>query len=254
MSGGASRPFLPVLRAMERYLSAPVPARVRIYRELEFDLEELRDRFVAQGLPPEEAARRAVEALVPEGRALRALERQHAPWYWRLTAGTPAARVRLVERALLTLAVAAVVVMAATTLMKTGLLSHGTRFIWPLVIASALLLAAVAARLFQLCVKKDYREAGVGPGVILGLSSVTMAAGFLGMLLEFLSLAGTLEQAPELANALVLGSVLRGSGVLATGLLLGLAGVLAWLLTGLWTGVISVAHREVLGMNRSNQT
>ena len=51
----SARSFVPVLRKLERGLVSPVPARLRILRELEFDLEELQGRFRADGLSDEEA-------------------------------------------------------------------------------------------------------------------------------------------------------------------------------------------------------
>ena len=67
MNGPAARGFAPVLREVERGLALPIPDRVRILRELEYDLEELCARLVAGGLSDEVARGRAVQALVPEG-------------------------------------------------------------------------------------------------------------------------------------------------------------------------------------------
>jgi len=47
MSTPAVRMFAPVLRQVEQGLALPLPDRVRILRELKYDLEELYDRFVA---------------------------------------------------------------------------------------------------------------------------------------------------------------------------------------------------------------
>ncbi len=55
MNGRAARGFAPVLREVERGLALPIPDRIRILRELEYDLEELRDRLVAGGLSPDVA-------------------------------------------------------------------------------------------------------------------------------------------------------------------------------------------------------
>ena len=75
MRGPTARGFAPVLREVERGLALPIPDRVRILRELEYDLEELRDRL-------------------------------HAPWYWRVTRHVTANRLRLAERAALAIATA----------------------------------------------------------------------------------------------------------------------------------------------------
>ena len=63
VSAQAARGFAPVLREVERGLALPIPERVRILRELEFDLEELCARLVAGGLSEELARGRAQLAL-----------------------------------------------------------------------------------------------------------------------------------------------------------------------------------------------
>ena len=70
MSTEATRTFLPTLREIESRLRVPIPARMQIIRELEFDLEQLQANFVAEGMTAEEAYARAMEALVPDPRAL----------------------------------------------------------------------------------------------------------------------------------------------------------------------------------------
>ena len=59
VSGQAARGFAPVLREVERGLALPIPERVRILRELEYDLEELSAQLVAGGLTEEAARGRA---------------------------------------------------------------------------------------------------------------------------------------------------------------------------------------------------
>ncbi len=59
MSGPAARGFATVLREVESGLALPIPDRVRILRELEYDLEELSAQLVAGGLTEEAARGRA---------------------------------------------------------------------------------------------------------------------------------------------------------------------------------------------------
>ncbi|MGI9626479.1 MAG: hypothetical protein ACR2QM_06555, partial [Longimicrobiales bacterium] len=87
MTERAERAFLSTLRAVEQQLPTPVPKRIALLRELEDDLEALSDRLITQGLPQEEARRRAVEALVPDPGVLRELARLHRPAYYRYTQG-----------------------------------------------------------------------------------------------------------------------------------------------------------------------
>ncbi len=58
-----SREFVPALRELDRRLSVPLPERVRILRELESGLEQLRTRLVAGGLSAESAAGALIPAL-----------------------------------------------------------------------------------------------------------------------------------------------------------------------------------------------
>ena len=122
---------VPVLRQLESGLASPVPARLRILRELEFDLEELQGRFRADGLSDEEARRRAIEALVPDGEALETLDRLHMPWYRRVTRRLSPADLRLAERGALVVATASVLIGQTLTLMKTNLLGSPSLFLWP---------------------------------------------------------------------------------------------------------------------------
>jgi len=86
MSAHGSGAFAQVLREVGSGLTVPLLARVHILRELAYDLEALSERFAADGLPLDEARRRASEALVPDAGALHALERVHAPAYKHFTA------------------------------------------------------------------------------------------------------------------------------------------------------------------------
>ena len=49
MNGPAAEGFAAVLREVEGRLALPIPARVRILRELEYDLEALYTRLAPRG-------------------------------------------------------------------------------------------------------------------------------------------------------------------------------------------------------------
>ena len=98
MTTRAHRIFAPVLREVERGMELPIPDRIRILRELEFDLEELWGRLVADGVPAEEARLKALDALVPDAGSLDELDRLHAPLYRRLTSHLSEGRLRFAER------------------------------------------------------------------------------------------------------------------------------------------------------------
>ena len=131
MTARAARAFLPTLRKVERQLSMPVPARVRILRELEYDLEEFRSQLEAEGLPAEDARARSLDALVPDGGALRELGRLHTPLYRRLTGHLAEARVRLLERSALAILTISVLVAETWLLLKADLFSDPSPYLWP---------------------------------------------------------------------------------------------------------------------------
>jgi hypothetical protein len=251
VSAPAARAFLPALRQLERELSVPLPERVRILRELEFDLEQLRDRFVAQGMPTEEARSRAVEALVPEGTALGELRRLHMPLYLRATRHLGGDRLRQLERTALGLAVASVLLVETLTLMRADLLRDPSPFLWPVLALGGLLFTAIAAKVFQLWVKRDHGASARGLGVILVLSGVVLAMGLAGTLFDFYYLAGILEGSPELAGTLAPQWLVRDAALLSVSMLFALAGALTWFVLSQWIALVSRAHLEVLGLERS---
>ena len=112
MTARAQGMFTPALREVEEGLTLPIPERLRILRELQFDLEELWERLVAGGMPPDEARRAALEALVPDPGSLGELGQLHTPLYQRVTRHMATGRLALLER--LSLVTAAGFVVSTT--------------------------------------------------------------------------------------------------------------------------------------------
>ena len=131
MSGPAVGGFALVLREVERGLALPIPDRVRILRELEYDLEELCARLVAGVLTEEVARGRAVQALVPDRVTLRELDRLQAPWYRRVTRHLAADRLRLAERSTLAIATGLVVVGQTVALLSVEFIRDPPFFCGP---------------------------------------------------------------------------------------------------------------------------
>ncbi len=250
MSTPKERVFAPVLREVESGMALPLPDRTRILRELEYDLEELWSRFVDEGIPAEEARRRALDALVPDARSMTELDRLHAPLYRRLTNSFPSGRLRSMERASLGLAVAAVLGVQTATLLRVDLLRDPSPFLWPVLVGGACLLAMVLAKAFQLWIKGDHDQPTRGLGAILVAAGIVLALGFGGTTFDTFRLAGVLEQAPELAEALVPLWLFRSATLLSVAILLALGGGLAWFILSQWVAHVRRAHREVLGLDR----
>ncbi len=241
------RPFLPTLRRLDRDLTVPVPDRLRILRELEFDLKALSGELEARGMPPYEARTRALDALVPDGATLRELDRLHAPHYRRLTRHFNPGRLRTLERSALVLATAAVLLAETLLLLRADWLRHASPFLWPVLGLGALLFAAIAAQSFRLWVKHDHQDPAANFRVILLVSGLTLATGVLGAFADFFRLAGALQAEPELAGSL-LPEWLAGTCVLLSfSLLLALTGGLAWFIPAHWLALVSGARDELLG-------
>ena len=250
MNTRAVRAFLPDLREIERQLTVPIPERVRILQELEYDLEELRDRFVAQGLSTVEARTRALEALAPDARALRDLARLHEPLYRRLTGRVSSERLRVAERSALVVATTSVVLVQALALLRADLLRDPSPFLWPVLGLGAALFAAIAAKAFELWIKGDHSEPRRGLGGILFLSGATLVVGIGGVAVDLYRLFGILESAPELASAIVPLWLMRECALLSVAILLALMGALTWFVLTQWLSVTSFARRDALGLGR----
>ncbi len=249
MNGPAPRGFAPVLREVERGLALPIPDRVRILRELQFDLEELSARLVAGGLAPEVARVRAVQALVPDCASLRELDRLHAPWYRRVTRHLTVDRLRLAERTALAIATACVVIVQTVTLLRVDLLRDPSPFLWPVLGLGALLFATVVAKAFNLWIKGDHGAPARGLSTILALAGATVLTGIGGMLFDLYRLAGALERAPEFADVVAGVWLLRDLTLLSISILLALGGGLAWFVLNQWLSLIDGARSDVLGLS-----
>ena len=243
----AERAFLPVLRRLDGDMTLPLPERVRVLRELEFDLRALSGELESRGMPAGEARARALDALVPDGVTLRELDRLHAPHYRRLTRQFSPGRLRTVERSALALTVAAVLIAETVVLLRADWLGHASPFLWPVLGLGALLFAAIVSQSFRLWVKQDHQETGRSFRVVLFLSGLTLATGIFGALAGFLRLASALEADPGLAGTLVPQWLVESSVLLSFSLLLSMAGGLAWFLSAHWLALVSGAHAELLG-------
>jgi len=235
-------------------LALPLQSRVRILRELAFDLEELSADLMARGVPAEEARRRATEALVPEGPALAQLDRIHAPLYRRATRGVAPWRLRMMERGALAAGTALVLAGGSVALARVDVFGDPSAFLAPVLVVGALIFALVAAKAFELFVRGDHALPGRGLGAILGVSSLALGLGLGGTFFELLRLAGTLQSAPELAEVLVPAWLARTAVLLLVALLVALAGGLGWFVLSQWVALAEGAQREVLGLPGNHVT
>lgn len=244
--------FRTSLRELEARLAVPLPARVRILRELESDLEGLQARLVDHGIPSDEARALAEAALLPDAGTARELSQVHGTLYGRLTRGVEEARLRLIERGALAVAAGVVVVGITVALFRSGLLA-GPSLQLVLVLGAGLVLLAETARLgFDLWVRGRHEETAPGLDRILVLAAGVLVLGALGALLGLHDLAVLVSLEPDRTGELVLSWLSRTCTVLAVALLLALAGGLAWLCMTQWLAWAGHVRRELLGLEPSH--
>ena len=242
--GVASSP----LAAVSGQISAPLPAKTQFLRELAADLQELTARLQAEGVPGDEARRRAIDALVPDAETARRLERLPASRYVRATSHWSADRLRRIERALLALCFLGVLVVQTRALGAADFLGYRSPFLWPVLGAGALTVTAVAVKAFQLWVKADHREPRSGLRLIPLLSVAPFAIAVLGICVDGVIVSAALERTPELAGTHLLRSLIQAAARMAVALLFGLLGALGWLVPSQWVAVQEDAYRRTLAL------
>jgi len=238
--------FAPILRDVERGLAIPIPGKVKILRELHADLEELQDRLVDEGLSPDEARGRALEALVPDLESLAALGSLHTPLYRRLTRRFSSRNVRIAERAALAMAAGLVLAVQAFSLLRVDLMRNPSPLLVPVLIGGTGLFALILWKVFQLWIKGDHDRVERGLATILGVSGGLLILGPMGMILDLYRLAIHLERVPERAVGLVSDWLVANSALVAVSTILAMAGGLAWFVFSHWLALVSGAREEIL--------
>ena len=224
----------------------PLPARTRLVRELKEDLAGLTRRLIDEGLTAAEARRRAAEILVPDRPTLERLEHLAGPRYRRWTAGIEPRALRWLERGAFLAATLILLLVQATVLLDAGLLDNPSPFLGPVLGLGAVTLSAVFQQAFELWVKGRHGELGRGLAIILGLSGLVLGAGLVGVLIDLIGLAERMQLAPVDGIGLVTGWLARDAALLATAILLAMAGALGWLTLCTWSSWTEQAHREAL--------
>lgn len=253
MNAEVVRPFLPTLRNVERRLGVPIPARVRILRELEFDLEQLRARLEAEGVAADEARALSLDALVPDERVLQELGRLHTPRYHRFTRHFRDDRVRRFERCALAMLMIALLIAEALFLFRAGLFTNPSPFLWPVIGLGTVSCTIIAWEAFALWVKGDSRLARKAPSALLLTAGLTLMLGLFGALVDTYQVAAR----PDGMTSLMPRSfewLVRETALLSVSMVLTLAAALGWFALTQWLTQVSGAHREVLGLDSIDTT
>ena len=246
----ASRDFLPLIRQLEGQMTLPVSDRIRILRELEGDLESMRDAFLAAGLTPAEAVDRAREALAPDPITLQRLGVLHQPRYHQVTRGLAADRLRLLERSVLAACTGAIILAAIAMLARADLLASPSAFLIPMLGLGALMAAAILSLAFRMWIRfDDDIEVGLSPVLAVGLAALGL--GFFGALVDLYRLASTLSANP--ANDLVLATrwVVQDAALIAVSIVIALAGGLTWFVSTQWLRLVRSERVQFLDLKSS---
>ncbi len=254
MTGRGDRPFLSTLRKVERQLKVPISARIRILRELEFDLEGLRGQLESEGVEEEDARVRSLDALAPDPNAIQDLGRIYVPRYQLITNHLAQDRVRLLERTALAIMAVSVLVAETLVLLRADLLRDPSPFLWLVLCLGGLLFAMAMGEVFAIWVKGDHRLARHGSQAILVTAGVIMTTGLLGVFVDGYRLLVTLETEDALPGSLLVQWLGREAELLAVSLVLALAGGLTWFILTQWLTAVSEAHRRVLGLDPNPRT
>jgi hypothetical protein len=249
MTARANEHALVGLRNVSDQMSVPLPRRTELLSELRADLDALTDRLIAEGASREDAQRRATEALVPDEETLDRLEGLHASGYQRLVAGLGDAGLRRFERTALAIAMAVVVVSGGGLLLQVGVLQDASTFLWPVLVMGSALAAVCLAKAFQLWIKGDHTAPRRGLWGVPFLAGGTLLVGGAGMLSDTILLLATLEGTPGLAADLLVVGLVRETTLLATALLIAMAGAAFWLVANQWITLAEDAHQRALGIN-----
>lgn len=236
------------LRRLGTRLAIPLPTRTRLLHELKYDVEGFTTRLVARGMPLEEARLRASETLIPDESALSELERLSTSRYRRATADLTPSVLRLAERSALAVATAGALGGAAAGLLRAGLLTDASPFLWPVLTLGGLLGATVLAKVFELWVKRAHDRPRRGVGTIAALSATIFWVGCTGVLVDLVRLSTALEREPEGAGRRLTEWLVRDAALLATAIIVALAGALGWFVVSSWITHVEHAHQQAMAL------
>jgi hypothetical protein len=207
---------------------------------------------MSDGLTSEEARRRALEALVPDDIAVAHLETLHRSWYGRRTGTWTDLGLRRFERTLLAGAFLVLLVVETGAILQADFAGYISPFLWPVLATGTGVVLLVLAKTFELWIKAEHRQPRRGLRALVGLSILPSGIALIGIQIDVIRLAATLEQSPELANALVVRSLIENCATMAIAILFGLVGAIGWLVFTQWIAVQEDAHQRALASHSSS--
>lgn len=248
LDGGAASDFTPELRSVAERLDVPQPMRSRILLELGADLEDMRDRLVAQGLPAPEARRRAVAALVPADEPLGELTLHHRPPYLRLLGGLADPTRHRLERVGLLVGVLLLALPCVALLGDLALLVDPAPATPPLLGLGIALLGLVLWKTFQVHVRRDHRPRRLrrGLGWLPAIATAAVVIGLGGAAVDLYVVAGQVEAGAIDPTSLLLAWLRRDMAMASLGLVVGALAIAAWIWLSTAVARVEQAEADVL--------
>jgi hypothetical protein len=222
------------LRDLAERLELPPAARREFLAEVAGDFEDLYRALRARGLGRDAAWRAAVEMLLPDDHALRAMTMLHRPLWVRWSERL--ARNGSFDAALLVLLTSIVLLSTLVALVNGGVLAPLTWSLAPVLFIGLAESALIACKAFELFARGELRPEKVRRGMreiaVLGVGAVAV-----GLLLAGLGFVRTAPVAPSASAAtatthLLIAWILTAVAQLSLALVIALEGALAWMLLG----------------------
>lgn len=237
--------FAPALRRAAKGLAdLPRPVRAEILLELAADLEAAYEDRLRSGLGEEEARREAEERILGSDAVIRHLGRLHAGSWKGWSEATGARLSGGVGLVLVAAAVVPMLVLAAGAAVPLLADSPRSPLVWAVIAAGggvAVLVAREAARLIG-----GRLPSAAGPPLLLLLSVVAPAVGFLAFLLGVHATTGAFSGAAAVDAALLAERIGRDAALFASGLLVAISGALSWFLIVSRASVLAAREADAL--------
>lgn len=231
----------------------PIGRRLRILREVAADIEDLRAQLVAGGLTMQEAQRRAVECVEPDAETLDILSRLHRPAYDRLTGQIDPGLILKLERGLLVVSTAVLLLGLLMFLGSQRLIIDFSPSLIPVFVAGGIVVGTVFVAGFQAAVRGPEHLRPISLRRLLWMSVVVLSLGLGGFALDFFVLAGVLESEPHRAGQLLVPWLLQEATLLALSVAFALLGSLAWYVLWQWKAATELARAQLLGTDLTLQ-
>lgn len=217
--------FAPALRRVAAELDLPRRVRSALLLEMAADLEAVYEHHRGRGLDEEAAARRAEETVLGSSEVIRRLGRLHAG-SWRGWAEETGARLAGgLDLLLLSVGVLPILGLAAGVSVWALAADRSPVVVWAILLVGVLMAVLVATEPVRLLRDRAPRRRQL-PSLLV-LSAMAPALGLLAAVLGLSRAAADFAADPLAAPALV-STIARDGAALLAGLLLGIAGLLAW--------------------------